>query len=414
MFLPTFGYFAGYMFFLAGLGLMRAIWLPFWGMLMKLGDIAMVPYMAIVYPLAKAGLDVRYVRRYVAYASIGLGLLIFFLGTLTWLFARFRRKGTADIWLYRFSRHPQYLGWIIWSYGLMLLAAQAPIPLGGENPGASLPWAISSLVIVWVALGEEIRMSRQRGGEYETYRAKAPFMIPLPRLVTRVITAPLRLVLRKERPEKGSELVITFLVYTVIVVLLSLPFVLLEWPPGPGGWMDWPSFRPPPVVRPREYSLQGCQTECNFRGYLDAACLPQSEAGPGMVDVGGCSTRSAGTCGESDDCRCFCSREMQLPAGALSVGDLLEERRYGTEVSIYGQVRMMGEFRCPCFYLFSQAEDITVWYDGMLDEDGSRWPAVDIAGIENGDWVVITGEMRPEGESESKGVFWASSIERVE
>lgn len=30
-FLPTFGYFAGYMFFLAGLGLLRALWLPFLG-----------------------------------------------------------------------------------------------------------------------------------------------------------------------------------------------------------------------------------------------------------------------------------------------------------------------------------------------------------------------------------------------
>ena len=38
--LPTFGYFAAYMFFLAGLGILRALWLPFWGNQMKLGDIA--------------------------------------------------------------------------------------------------------------------------------------------------------------------------------------------------------------------------------------------------------------------------------------------------------------------------------------------------------------------------------------
>ena len=78
-FLPTFGYFAGYMFFLAGLGLVRVLWLPFWGRPMKLGDVAMVPYMIAVFPFALIGIDVR---RYVAYLLIGLGVLIFFLSTL--------------------------------------------------------------------------------------------------------------------------------------------------------------------------------------------------------------------------------------------------------------------------------------------------------------------------------------------
>ncbi|NIN70195.1 MAG: DUF1295 domain-containing protein, partial [Anaerolineae bacterium] len=97
-----------------------------------------------VYPPALMGIDIR---RALAYLSIALGLLIFLLGTLAWFNAKLHRKETVDFWLYRFSRHPQYLGWIIWSYGLMLLAIQAPIPLGEENPGASLPWSISSLII---------------------------------------------------------------------------------------------------------------------------------------------------------------------------------------------------------------------------------------------------------------------------
>jgi protein-S-isoprenylcysteine O-methyltransferase Ste14 len=237
-FLPTFGYFAGYMFFLAGLGLMRALWLPFWGRLMKLGDVAMIPYMIVVYPFALIGVDVR---QYVAYLLIGLGLLTFFLGTLTWFYAKFRQKGTVDFWLYRFSRHPQYLGWIVWSYGLMLLAAQAPYPLGGENPGASLPWVISTLVIVGVALGEEIRMGRERGEEYETYRASAPFMFPIPKIVSTVITTPLRILLKTDRPENRGELFATLVIYAAIPALLSLPFVLLDWP-STYGWSDWPSY----------------------------------------------------------------------------------------------------------------------------------------------------------------------------
>ncbi len=166
-FLPTLGYFAAYMFFLAGLGMMRAVWLPFWGPLLKLGDISLVPYATLVYLPALLGIDIR---RALAYVSIAVGLLIFLLGTLAWLYAKLQRKETVDFWLYKYSRHPQYLGWIIWSYGLMLLAIQAPIRLGGENPGASLPWLISALIIASVALGEEIEMSAERGAEYEAYR----------------------------------------------------------------------------------------------------------------------------------------------------------------------------------------------------------------------------------------------------
>lgn len=226
-FLSTFGYFAGYMFFLAGLGLLRALWLPFWGNLLKLGDITLLPYMILVYLFAIIGVDVR---RTIACLAIGLGLLTFLLGTLAWFYDKFQKKGTVDFWLYRFSRHPQYLGWIVWSYGLMLLAVQAPIPFGGENPGASLPWLISSLVIVCVALGEETKMGRERGGEYAVYRASTPFMLPLPKFISEVITAPIRLLLKKDRPENGKELLVTFVVYLAILVLLSLPFLLLDIP----------------------------------------------------------------------------------------------------------------------------------------------------------------------------------------
>jgi len=237
-FLPTFGHFAGHMFFLAGLGMLRALWLPFWGPLLKLGDIALLPYVILVYPFALLGVDIR---RGLAFLAIAAGLLVFLLGTLSWLYARFQKRGTADLWPYRFSRHPQYLGWMMWSYGLMLLAIQAPIPMGGQNPGASLPWLVSSLVIACVALGEEAGMRRERGEEYEAYRSRVPFLLPLPGLVTRLFSAPMRFVLMGDRPRRGRELVIVFLIYLAILVLLSLPFVLLNWPPDLG-WSDWPPY----------------------------------------------------------------------------------------------------------------------------------------------------------------------------
>ncbi|HUX76962.1 MAG TPA: DUF1295 domain-containing protein [Anaerolineae bacterium] len=242
LFLPTFAYFAIHMSMFAGLGILKALWLPFWGNVVKLGDIAYLPYMILVYPFSLIGVDIRMP---LANVLSRLGLLIFLLGTLAWFYARFQKKGTVDFWIYRFSRHPQYLGWIVWSYGLMLRAAQrTDVPLANTNPGASLPWLISTLIIICVALSEEIKMSRERGEEYEAYRTSAPFMLPLPRFVSIVVTAPIMLLLKKDRPENRWELVLIFVVYAAILALLSLPFVLLGWPPG-CGWMAWPSFNLP-------------------------------------------------------------------------------------------------------------------------------------------------------------------------
>ena len=235
-FLPTFAYFVIHMSMFAGLGVLAALWPPFWGNLVRLGDVAYIPYMILVYPFALIGIDVR---AFLAHLLVRLGLLLFILGVLAWFYAKFQRKGTADLWIYRVSRHPQYLGWIVWSYGTMLLTAlRTDIP-ADINPGASLPWLISTLIIVCMALGEEIKMGRERGEEYEAYRASAPFMLPLPRFVSAVATAPLRFLLKKERPEHRWEVVLTFAIYVAVLMLLSLPFVLLNWPPG-RGWTAWP------------------------------------------------------------------------------------------------------------------------------------------------------------------------------
>ena len=415
-FLPTFGYFAVYMFFLAGLGILRVLWLPFWGGLMKLGDIAMIPYMIVVYPFALLRLDVR---SYVAYLAIGLGLLVFLLGMLAWFYSKLQRKGTVDIWLYRFSRHPQYLGWILWSYGLMLLAAQAPIPLGGENPGASLPWLISSLIIVCVALGEEIKMSRERGEEFEAYRAGAPFMLPLPGFVSKGIKAPMRFFLKKNRPENRKELLITFAIYAVILVMLSLPFLLLNFPSR--GWMDWPSYtryRQPRPTPPQEnwLSLEACASLCSAEGYTDAVCLWPSEKEAEMVDVAPCVIEASEHCGDPDQCRCFCILGMDVPEGALSVTDLLADPVYDSPIVVYGRVRAMGELDCPCFELISGGEDeaLEIWYDAMIEKDDTRRPAVSVEGIDNDHWVLVSGELRPEDGTSTGRTFWSSSIEILE
>ena len=234
--LPIYAYFVLHMSFLAGLGVLTALWIPFWGNLVKLGDIAYIPYMILVYPFSWVGLDIR---RSIAGLFISIGLLVFILGVLAWFYARFQKKGTADFWIYRYTRHPQYLGWILWSYGLMLrVAHRHDTVLQNSNPGASLPWVISTMIIVCVALSEEIRMQQHQGQGYENYSSQIPFMFPIPDFLSRIISAPFRLILRKDKPETRWDLLWTFVIYLVVIMLLSLPFTLLGWPSE--GWMNWP------------------------------------------------------------------------------------------------------------------------------------------------------------------------------
>ena len=125
----------------------------------------------------------------------------------------------------------------------MLIAAQQPVPLGGSNPGASLSWLLTSRVIICIALAEENRMRQEDSERYLQYTASAPFMFRIPKFVSTAVTFPIRLLLKKNRPETGKELVAAFAVYATLLILLSLPFVLLDWPPGIG-WSGWPGFMP--------------------------------------------------------------------------------------------------------------------------------------------------------------------------
>lgn len=104
----------------------------------------------------------------------------------------------------------------------------------------------------------------------------------------------------------------------------------------------------------------------------------------------------------------------EIPKGVLSVAELLENPVYDTEVTIQGEVTLLGELFCPCFVLVSGGETIQVWYGLMVEDDGTEKPPVSVEGIENGDWVVITGEVKQAGQHTALNDFWATSIEKGE
>jgi len=227
--LPVFAQFAGVMFFLAGLGLLNVVWLPVLDVsfaLSGLGAVIRAPYDALQWILGFLGVSGYWP---IIYFFIGSGLLIFFLGTLAWLQARARKEGVAKARVYRISRHPQYLGWIVWTYGLYLLLLQARYPRRSWGISASLPWLISTVVIIGVAMMEELNMRKRHGEEYESYRRSAPFLFPLPALIERAFALPFRILFRKDRPDRRREVTAVLALYTVLLIVASALFYGNGW-----------------------------------------------------------------------------------------------------------------------------------------------------------------------------------------
>ena len=108
----------------------------------------------------------------------------------------------------------------------------------------------------------------------------------------------------------------------------------------------------------------------------------------------------------------FPSQEIQSHE-ILSVAALLGNPVYDTGVRVFGKVGSLGELDCTCFELNYAGETVKVWYDSMVEDDGTIRPPVSIKGIENGDYVIVTGELKTEGKHTSLNDFWASNIEKL-
>jgi hypothetical protein len=109
-----------------------------------------------------------------------------------------------------------------------------------------------------------------------------------------------------------------------------------------------------------------------------------------------------------------CSGEPAKPESALSVAELIAEPVHETQIQIYGKVSALGELMCTCFFLESEGGNIHVWYDTMVEDDGTIMPVVSTEGINNGDWVVVSGVLKLDGVHYSPNDFWASQIDKIE
>ena len=220
LFLPVFGHFALTMFFLGGLGFIRLIWLPVLDIsfdVLRLGDIVLLPYKVLLDFASWLGISIW---KELPYVISGIGLLLFMVGTLTWFYSKILKKGVADFWIYRISRHPQYLGWIIWSYGILFF--QGPNIKKMYGISNSLPWLLMTMIIIGVALLEELKMRRELGTEYTSYCNRTPFLIPLPRFISRIILIPQRIIFKREQFERKRGILTVLVFYTVLCMVLSV------------------------------------------------------------------------------------------------------------------------------------------------------------------------------------------------
>lgn len=225
LFLPVFATFANSMFYLAGLGLFNVILFPFLDIslsLIDLGKVVLIPYWILMWFFR---LFNWYAHNFLIYLFMVTGAFIFVLGVFAWFKARYNKQKVAKHWIYKYSRHPQYLGWIIWSYGLMLYGPSLNQMKKSWGWNGTLPWLLSTLVIIGICLLEEIKMKENSKDDYEEYRNRTPFLFPIPGLLKRIIKTPIWFIIRKDRPEKRKEVGLVTALYAIIFMALSLFWV---------------------------------------------------------------------------------------------------------------------------------------------------------------------------------------------
>ncbi|MGD8277690.1 MAG: HEAT repeat domain-containing protein, partial [Gemmatimonadota bacterium] len=358
--LPVFAQFASVMFFLAGLGLLNAIWLPVLDVSWRLQDLGQVidaPADAIGWLLGRAGIQPFWPTSLLFIAG---GLLVFLLGTYAWLSARARGRAVADSLVYRWSRHPQYLGWILWTYGAYLLLRRMQYPRRSWGIGASLPWLISTLVIIGVALIEELNMRRRYGTEYETYRRRAPFLLPLPRIVTRLLSLPSRLLFRTERPERKREVVAVLAVWGVLMVATS---AVLQAGGVRGALLR---FAPPErrAAAAREVIDHAMEAEGRRRYLLLTRAVPHGEAAVGpLVELlqGGDVATRVYAAEVLEQLR----SEASVPALCAALSDPEENVRYRSSLAL-GAIAAPSSIACQLPLLDDPANHIRLVVLGNL------------------------------------------------
>ena len=193
------------------------------------GQVFLAPYWLAITAYASEGgriwANIEQVRDVYGSTFIIVGLLVLFLGVAAWLNTKYQGRRLVDSGIYRLTRHPQYLGYILWSYGMLILSTYNQAPWS-QPIQITLNWFVSSLILVGLALAEEINLRTDDGLNYVEYAERVSFMFPLPGSVRRVVSKPFRIMWGGDHPE---NLRMVFKTLVLVFILVSVPELI------PGG-----------------------------------------------------------------------------------------------------------------------------------------------------------------------------------
>ena len=242
--IPIFANYTSYMFILAGSAILRIVWLPFMDInnllqgifgeqynsthmyldMFSLGWIVVSPIYELEYNIART-LGTTFTTHSLFQDIISnslflLGLVIFIFSTFTWFYGKIKNKELIDFWIYNYSRHPQYLGFILSSYGLLYGSIQTFALRGSYYPIPSFPWILGVLVLIGISMNEEISLEKGDLEGYCEWKDSTPFLLPLPLVIKRIVLLPAKIIVKKEFPTNRYEILIILLIYGIILVII--------------------------------------------------------------------------------------------------------------------------------------------------------------------------------------------------
>ncbi len=178
------------------------LWLPFWG------DSSLPPVLLLAIGLIEVMLFLG-----------GLGISIWGLREL--VMKRVKECGFVTTGPYKWVRHPQHLGIILFLLPTALFNPTYSPYWSGIRPGDILSWSLISFLLLIVADWEEIRLRAVYGQEFVAYISRTAFILPGLKLPLKLGDVKNRLVLY----------VALFVVYWVLMTLVLIAFtqVQLEW-----------------------------------------------------------------------------------------------------------------------------------------------------------------------------------------
>lgn len=158
--------------------------------------------------------------------------ILFFAGVILFLLALFEmiRRFSDGVALvtsgpYRWVRHPQHLGIILFLLPLALFNISYSPAWSGIRPGDVLSWSLVSFLLIVAADLEEHSLAKRFGSEYTDYSQRTSFLLPRVSIFGFMDKYPL---LSKRKP---LRYLIWFVLYWCVVslILYGFTFVELGW-----------------------------------------------------------------------------------------------------------------------------------------------------------------------------------------